>query len=157
MPVDPLSPEATVTCLSDVSAVSRKCDLDLAEEALRTFAGAVVPLDVVALHDDVTTDAARATFIERHVGVVAVFDAEDRALGAITWRELALSHDAVAVGEIVKPFGATFGEDAPLLHVLPALVGAGVAGVLTHDGDLVGVLAASDAVRWLARRAGFDV
>ncbi len=165
MPAAPDDAVAEVLCRRDLgeprasSSGLPRVQLDLVELALRTPVRDVVRPDVLAAHADVSIRAARALL--GGAEAILVVDAEARPRGVVRASTLASAdvEPEASLASVAMPLAGSVRDDTALVHTLAAL-GDGdgaVLPVVDDDGALLAVLTAADVVRWLAKRAGYEL
>lgn len=161
MPADRDAAGAEVVCKSEGNGdVARGAIVmrgaDVIEAALRTPVGVLVLKDVYATARSTALGAARTALLDQGLEGLPVIDDEARPIGIVTRSDLLREGAAATAGDAMSVCPPTYPDDAPLVHALPALSTVGsVALVVDRDERLIGMLAASDVVVWLARRAGY--
>lgn len=165
MPVAPDDAGAEVHCRPEVGetrVASRelsRMQLDLVELALRTPVRDVVRPVVLAARADLSVRAARALSLRSES--LLLVDADSRPEGVVRPSVLASADvdPEATLASVAAPLAGTVRDDTALVHTLAAL-GEGdgaVLPVVDDEGALLAVLTAADVVRWLAKRAGYDL
>jgi CBS domain-containing protein len=106
-----------------------------------------------------TAQAAGRRMAARNVGTLVIVDADERPVGIVTDRDLALrvvgmgrDPSLVLVGEVMTSDPVTVPGDAPVLTALERMRGLGVRRmpVVGPEGRLAGILSMDDVLEHLA-------
>lgn len=154
-----------VVCTPELGAAEQERErlrmrYDLGELALRVRVGEVMTRVVTCVTQDTAVEAVRAMLVESGATCAPVVSNDGALLGIITPGELLAAHGAGATASGVMS-RATLGipEDAPLAHAMATMAQAGVLAlpVLAGDGAVVGTVGALEALRFFARRWGYEI
>lgn len=119
--------------------------------------------NVVCVRSDLTLDAVTTLFLETSLSAVPVVDGEGHLLGFLGQDEVTLavqvngrSDRPLTVADILLPFALAVPETTSLTQAaaVMAFEGQQRLAVTSSEGVIVGVLAASDILYWLARADG---
>lgn len=119
--------------------------------------------NVVCVRPDLTLDAVSALFLETSLAALPVVDAEGRLLGFLGQDEVTLAVQVtgrtprpLTVADVLLPFAIAVPETTSLTQAaaVMAFEGQQRLAVTSTAGAVVGVLAASDVLYWLARADG---
>jgi CBS domain-containing protein len=113
---------------------------------------------------DAPVEELCAFFADREVHGAPVVDREGKLIGVVSEADIVRRHasqDATAVkltvGDIMTKVAHALPESAPLAYAFGLLAASGVrqAPVVTDDGRVVGMITATDLIRWVARDLGY--
>jgi CBS domain-containing protein len=179
LPVHPGDAGAEVECAVQ-SAPSRGADL--AERAARMCVGELLERRLGVVTAETEWDTLEELLIDEGLGTLPVIDGRGKPIGVVTKADL-LRHarddgdrterapggldrgfhvdrtPRATAGEVMSPIVHAISERAPLSFALAALAMADVERipVVADSGEVVGMLAARDAVRWIAQELGYVV
>jgi CBS domain-containing protein len=129
---------------------------------VRASVAEIMTRDVVCAHGALSLDAAMRIFAETGLRALPVIEADRVLLGFVTEVDVTLAVQSgraprtCTVSDVMSGFPLTLCESAsiPSAAALLATEGQDRLAVLGHGGRLVGVVAASDVLRWLAHIDG---
>lgn len=133
----------------------------------RTRVSEIMTRNVICVRPDLTLDAASALFVETGLRTVPVVDAAGSLIGflgaADVTMEVQLGEGGQApaphkrtVGDIMVPYAVAVPETASISSAaaVMAFEGQDRVAVVGRKGAVVGIVAASDVMYWLARADG---
>jgi CBS domain-containing protein len=165
--VAPRAANGMVECLAPGEPAPPR-RVDVAEAAIRVRLGDVVGAEVVCVRSDVDLDGIASLFVERKVRAVPVVD-DDRCLVGVA-SKTDLLRDLLAppadlegppprrtVADIMSPVVHGLPEDAPVAYAISLMATESVheVPVVDREGRVVGMLTATDALRWVAQAMGY--
>jgi CBS domain-containing protein len=132
--------------------------------ASRAAVTSVMARNVACVRPGVTLEELGAFFADRVMTDAPVVAADGRLLGMVSradvdrerGRGLTPGHEVTAAG-VMKPVPFTLRETAPITQVaaLMAYQGAQRLPVVSNEDVVVGIVSATDLLRWLARADGY--
>jgi len=132
--------------------------------AADTPVSAVMTRDVTCVAADDAVDALEEILLTRGISGAPVVDELGRPVGMVSKTDLVASHYAslkagTTVGDIMMPgpFCLATTESIAKAAGLMAFEGVHRVAVVGEDGRVVGIIAALDILRWLARESGFPI
>jgi len=181
LPADPTRADAAVACRSPGDNLYPKSDVT--ERAARTELGRLVRRRVVCVEANASWETLEALLLDDGVDAVVVVDRETRPIGIVSKSDMMRrARDAVSeideavtaameaglhldarpqgtAGDVMTLLVHTLPEDAPLSFAvaLLALEDIEQIPVVSATGEVVGLLAARDVVRWFAQQMGYVV
>jgi CBS-domain-containing membrane protein len=129
---------------------------------MRTNVGDVMSRRVTCVAPDASWTSIEELLLEHDNEALVVTDDLSRPLGLVSktdlLRGLHVDDARGSANEIMTPVANAILETAPLSFALAALGQKRVerAPVVRADGAIVGMLSATDAVRWMAREFGYE-
>lgn len=118
--------------------------------------------NIVCVRATLTLDAVVALFVETGLKAVPVVDEESKVIGMLeesNVHQAILAGDATAraVGDIMLPMSFVIRESVSAAQAAGLMVYEGVqrVPVVSCDGQIIGILSASDIMYWLARADGY--
>jgi CBS domain-containing protein len=142
--------------------------VDLREAATVATTGEVMSRAHANVEVDATVEELCAFFADRQVHAAPVVDGEGKLIGVVSEADIVRSHvsrDAAAtqaggpvtVGDIMTKVADALPESAPLAYAFGLLAACGLrqAPVVTDDGRVLGMITATDLLRWVARDLGY--
>lgn len=126
---------------------------------------ALMTRNIVCVRPDLSLDAAAALFIETGLSAVPVVDAQAKLIGFVSESDIMLAAQVSpsgssgvphTVGDIMLPYALALPETTSITRAaaVMAFEGQHRVAVVARDGQVVGVLSASDIMYWLARADG---
>ncbi|MFO0668392.1 MAG: CBS domain-containing protein [Polyangiaceae bacterium] len=154
-----------VVCTPELSDSDRdrerlRMRFDLSELALRVRVGEVMTRVVTCVTPTTAVEAVRAMLVESGATCAPVVSADGALLGIITPSELLPAARAGATaGDVMSRATLGIPEDAPLAHAMATMAQAAVLAlpVLAGDGAVVGTIGSIEALRFFARRWGYEI
>lgn len=153
----------------------------LRDAAERTPVSSVMTNDVVCVHEDVSLESLTSLLVERSISGLPVVDQDSRAVGIVSKTDLVRyqreqhDHDGTGhagenaleqaccsarlgmstVSEIMTPVALTVPEEASIASATAVMAARAIHRLPVVDdfGRVVGVLAATDIVDWVAQGA----
>lgn len=116
--------------------------------------------NVVCVRPDLSLDAVSTLFLETSLAAIPVVDDVGRLLGFVSQDEVMLAAQVaqrpMTVGDVLLPFAIAVPETTSVTQAaaVMAFEGQHRLAVTSTDGAVIGVLAASDVLYWLARADG---
>jgi CBS domain-containing protein len=142
--------------------------VDIREAATVASTGEVMSRGHANVEVDATVEEVCAFFADRKVHAAPVVDMEGKLIGVVSEADIVRWHaspDAaqlapgaqVTVGDIMTKVAHALPESAPLAYAFGLLAAGGLrqAPVVTDDGRVVGMITATDLIRWVARDLGY--
>lgn len=159
-PASLTDPHAAIRCR--ISTFPPALTADSGEKAIRTRVGEVMQQKVVCVREDADMDMLGRLLAEDGLDAVPVVDAKGHPKGIVCKTDLLRAlrdKDELTAEGVMTPIVHALHEGAPLSFALAMLAIEDIEQVpiVSKDGVVVGVLAARDAVRWLARALGYAV
>jgi CBS domain-containing protein len=132
--------------------------MDLAEAGARRPIHEVIRPVTLCVAAETPIADARRLLLERNVRVLPVVDSALRVVGILSRSDLMGGPNHVRVSEIMTPRVHTIEEHAPVAHAIALMAAEDISEVpvVTHDGQIVGVWHALDAMRWTAEQLGYS-
>jgi CBS domain-containing protein len=181
MPATLTHAEPVVTCFAP-AAVDRERG-DIVERAARTSLGELIRRRFACVRANAGWETLESLLLDENIDAVPVIDEQDRPIGIVSKSDLLRRardgaddldgsaatdvdedlhvdlHPHATAAEVMTPVVHTLPEDAPLSFAvaLLALEDIDQIPVVSSDGEVVGLLAARDAVRWFAQQMGYVV
>jgi CBS domain-containing protein len=177
--LDSLTSQA-VHCSPPVLPPERDARADLRERAVRARVGDLVSTQVVCARSDTSVEEATSLLVEHDLRCLPIVDAAHKLVGIVTRADLLRQRfmdvdcetrgpghqergfhvQEIASGlvtEVMTPRVHALPEDAPLAYAVALMAADEVheVPVVTHDGAVVGILTALDALHWLAEELGY--
>jgi CBS-domain-containing membrane protein len=139
--------------------------VDVAEAAVRVRLGNVVGVDTTCVRTDVKLDAVADLLVDSGLRAVLVVDEQRRVVGMVSTTDLlrkrgsGRSRRSMKVADVMTPVVHGLPEDAPVAYAisLMALEGLHEVPIVDSKSQLIGVLTATDALRWVAQAVGYVV
>jgi len=169
MPGNPATAGAAVACRSPRTYEGGP-RADVAERAARTRLGQLLRRRIACVDAAATWDTLEALLLDDAVDAIPVVDAESRPVGIVSKSdmmrrardrvsEIDASGTQATAADVMTPLVHTLPEDAPLSFAvaLLALENIEQIPVVSEAGEVVGLLAARDVVRWFAQQMGYVV
>lgn len=170
--------ESSVTCHS-VGALVPK-DADLVERSARVVLSELSRRRFACVRADTGWETLESLLLDEGMDALSVVDADGKPIGIVSKTDLLRcardgveevtsselphamhvdTHPDVTAGEIMTPVVHALPEDAPLSFAVALIAMENVEQVpiVSKTGEVVGLFAARDAVRWLAREMGYVV
>jgi CBS domain-containing protein len=131
--------------------------LSAAYPAVRAPIAAILGRHVAAVRASVPRAALARFFTERGIADAPVVTAEGRLLGVVSRDDVARGANGATAGELMTRLPFTLRESAPIVQAAAVMAYESAARVPVVDDDdvVVGVLSASDLLRWIARQDGY--
>jgi CBS domain-containing protein len=177
VPADPLHGDAAVRCNVEKAPAHKH---DAAERAMRTYVGEVMNRAVTCVAPDASWEVLEELLLDQDNDALVVTDRLKRPLGIVSKSDLLrylrnepaggpqeadpsprgfhIETARAVASEIMTPVVHTLFETSPLSFAMAALGQKRVeqALVVRVDGSIVGMISATDAVRWMAEQFGYD-
>ena len=166
-----VSTTAGVSCSMDTLELERppapraSRRVDLREAAAVASATEVMGRAQVSVTADATLTAVHALLKEKGAHAAPVVDAEGKLIGVVTEGDIdrfqassGAGHQAqVTAGAIMTKVAHALPEGAPLAYAFGLLAACGLreAPVVKEDGQVIGMVTATDLLRWVARDLGY--
>jgi CBS-domain-containing membrane protein len=131
---------------------------DLRERAVRARVADLVSSQVVCARSDTSVEDATSLLVERGLRCLPIVDDARKLVGIVTRGDLLRQQMATGlVTEVMTPRVHALPEDAPLAYAVALMAADQVheVPIVTHDGDVVGILTALDALHWMAEELGY--
>jgi CBS domain-containing protein len=166
-----------VRCLMDKQVAHKR---DAAELAIRTYVGEIMRRQVTCVKGDATWETLEDLLLDEDNDAIVVVDALSRPTGIVSKSDLLrylrneppndpaprgmlergfhLESPKAVAQEIMTPVVQTLFETAPLSFAVAVLAQKGVeqAPVVAVDGAVIGMIAATDVVGWMAHQLGYE-
>lgn len=132
---------------------------ELSELALRIQVGELMSRAVTCVHPDAALEDVRRVLAETGGNCAPVVNDDGALVGIVTPRDLLTTPSAATAADVMSRVTLGIPEDAPLAHAMATMAQAGVLAlpVLAGDGAVVGTIGALDALRFFAKRWGYEV
>jgi CBS domain-containing protein len=170
--------ESSVTCHGVGPLTSR--DADLVERSARVPLAELGRRKFACVRPDTGWETMEALLLDDGMGALPVVDEDGRPMGIVSKSDLMRwardgtdevtatelphathvdTHPNATAGDIMTPVVHALPEDAPLSFAIALLAMENVdqVPILSEQGEVVGLFAARDAVRWLAQELGYVV
>lgn len=149
-----------ITCQSEAPAppsASPDRKADFAEAAARTQLHEVVSPVTLCVASTTPVSKVRALLLARELDAVPVVDQEMRVLGLVTRGDLLIASLDWPVEAITRAELHALPEHAPITYAIALMAFEKVnhIPVISEEGELVGTLNATEALRWTAERMGY--
>lgn len=130
---------------------------DFAETAARRALHEVVPPTTVCIAPDTTLADVRRAFVEHGLRALPVVDDELRLLGIVSLEDVVAASEAALARDVMPSSIHALPENAPVGHAIALMAFENVnhVAVVTDEGEIVGLLNATDALRWTAEQMGY--
>ncbi|HEY6879052.1 MAG TPA: CBS domain-containing protein [Polyangiales bacterium] len=126
----------------------------------RTAVADLMTRNVVCVRPELSLDAVTTLFLETSLAAIPVVDDVGRLLGFVGQEEVTLAAQvaqrSMTVGDVLMPFAIAVPETTSVTQAaaVMAFEGQHRLAVTSTAGAVIGVLAASDILYWLARADG---
>jgi CBS-domain-containing membrane protein len=138
--------------------------VDVAEASVRVRLGDVIGTDTMCVRGTVTVDQVTTLLVETRLRAVPVVDENRRLLGIVSKTDvLRAGYSAEArertVSEIMTPVVHGLPEDAPVAYAISLMAFEGLheVPVVDAEGRVIGMMTATDALRWVAQALGYVI
>ena len=119
--------------------------------------------NVLCVRPSLSLDALLLLFVEKHLKAAPVVDERDHVLGTVSECDALLevqsgrSSGTACVRDVMMPNALVIPEGTSLTRAAAIMAFEGVSSlvVVSPEGEVVGVLAASDILHWLGRADGY--
>ena len=162
--VDPDGKHGTVHCHVDEPPLLPNGRVDVAEAAVRVRLGDVLGIDTTCVRSDVEIETITNLLVESGVRAVPVVDEARRLVGIVSKSDLLRRRGTgkgrtKVAGDIMTPIVHGLPEDAPVAYAisLMALEGLHEVPVVDSHGHVIGMVTATDVLRWVAKSLGYVV
>ncbi len=130
-----------------------------------TFVNAVMVRDVVCVARDLPISNLEDLLVQLGISGAPVTDDDGRPVGMISKTDLVAAHRRggltaeTRVGDLMMPMTFSVGTDETLAKTagLMAFEGLHRVPVVNRDGRVIGLVAALDVLRWMARESGYAI
>jgi CBS-domain-containing membrane protein len=142
--------------------------VDIREAATVASTGEVMSRGHANVEVDATVEELCSFFADRKVHAAPVVDMEGKLIGVVSESDIVRTHaspDAaqlapgsqLTVGDIMIKVAHALPESAPLAYAFGLLAAGDLrqAPVVQEDGRVVGMVTATDLIRWVARDLGY--
>jgi CBS domain-containing protein len=135
---------------------------DTREKAIRTPVGDLIERNLVCVRGDADMEMLGRLLAEDGLDAVPVVDAKGHPRGIVCKTDLLQAlrdRDDLTAENLMTPFVHALHEGAPLSFALAMLAAEDIEQVpiVSKDGIVVGLFAARDAVRWVAKELGYSI
>jgi CBS-domain-containing membrane protein len=159
MPANLDVPNASVACSAPIGE-RRPGDpsLDLREAMLRTTVGELLSGVTACVRPETALHVAVGLLSHHLTGALPVVDGEAKLVGILSKSDVVRGDlHGRAVADAMTPVVHALPEDAPLSFAVGLLAGQNLnqTPVVGHDGQVLGMFTANDALRWVARAIGY--
>ncbi len=130
----------------------------------RVSVASLMTRNIVCVRPDLSLDALSALFVETGLKAVPVLDAQARLIGFVSEAEMTLTIQSRragpdglrTVGDVMMPYALALPETASVTRAaaVMAFEGQQRLAIVSSEGQIVGVLSASDVMYWLAKADG---
>jgi CBS domain-containing protein len=159
--VDPDGKHGTVECHVD-EPVLPSGRVDVAEAAARVRLGDVLGVDTTCIRADVPIETITELLVESGLRAVPVVDEARRLVGIVSKSDLLRRRGAgkarkKTASEIMTPVVHGLPEEAPVAYAISLMAFEGLHEVPVVDSQsrVVGMITATDALRWVAKSLGY--
>ena len=161
--VDPDGKHGTVECHVDEPLMPNG-RVDVAEAAVRVRLGDVLGIDTTCVRGDVKIEALTELLVDNRLRAVPVVDEARRLVGIVSKSDLlrrrgmGKARTRIA-SDIMTPIVHGLPEDAPVAYAisLMALEGLHEVPIVDSHSHVIGMITATDALRWVAKSLGYVV
>jgi len=136
--------------------------VDLAEAAVRVRLGDLVGIDTTCVKGALEIDALTELFVEGGLRAAPVVDDNRRLIGIVSKTDLLAARGdgepcSKTVAEIMTPLVHGLPEDAPAAYAISLMAFEGLheVPIVDHQSRVIGMFAATDALRWVAQALGY--
>jgi CBS domain-containing protein len=161
--VDPDGKHGTVECLVGEELAPRG-RVDVAEAAVRVRLGDVIGIDTTCVRGDVKIGVLREALMGTALRAVPVVDDRRHLLGIVSTTDLLRERGKgktrpKTVAEVMTPVVHGLPEDAPVAYAisLMGLEGLHQVPIVDSHDQVIGMITATDALRWVAQALGYVV
>jgi CBS domain-containing protein len=160
--VDVDGKSGTVECVGPEEP-PRRARVDVAEAAVRARLGDLVGLETTCVRSDIRLEAVAELLLARNLRAVPVVDEARHLLGIVSKTELLRRPQSRrrprTIVEIMSPVAHGLPEDAPVAFAISLMASEGLHEVPVVDArsQLIGMLSATDALRWVAQALGYAI
>ena len=155
--VDPDGTHAAVECVAgDEARPSGR--VDVAEAAVRVRVGDVMHTDTTCVRSDVVLDEIKKLVVDGGLRAVPVVDEGRRLVGIVSKTDLLRARsDAKRVADVMTPIVHGLPDDAPVAYAISLMAFEQLHEVPVVDADshVIGMITATDALRWVAKALGY--
>jgi CBS domain-containing membrane protein len=142
--------------------------VDVAEAAVRARAFDLLGLETTSVREEVAVEPLAELLLSRNLEAIAVVDAARHVTGLVTKASLLRASRASAgksrraprrAGDVAAPVSHHIPENASVAYAISLMASEDLHEVPVVDAEnrLVGMLTATDTLRWVARSLGFDI
>jgi len=161
--VDPDGKHGTVECHVEEPLLPNG-RVDVAEAAVRMRLGDMLGLDTTCVRSDVKIETVADLLVENGLRAVPVVDEARRLVGIVSKSDLLRRRGAgktrtKVVSDIMTPIVHGLPEDAPVAYAISLMAFEGLHEVPVVDSHsrVIGMVTATDALRWVAKSLGYVV
>jgi len=155
--VDPDGTHASVECIArDEPRPNGR--VDVAEAAVRVRVGDVMHTDTTCVRSDVVLDEIKKLVVDGGLRAVPVVDEGRRLVGIVSKTDLLRARsDAKRVADVMTPIVHGLPDDAPVAYAISLMAFEQLHEVPVVDADshVIGMITATDALRWVAKALGY--
>jgi CBS domain-containing protein len=162
--VDPDGKNGTVECLVGDEAVMPRVRVDVAEAAVRVRLGDVLGIETTCVRADVSAKAVAELLVSQGLRAVPVVDEARRLIGIVSKTDVLRKNASRTrrphrVADIMTPLVHGLPEDAPVAYAISLMAFEGLHEVPIVDGkgQVIGMVTATEALRWVAQALGYVV
>ncbi len=162
--VDPDGKHGSVECHVDEPPLLPNGRVDVAEAAVRVRLGDVLGVDTTCVRSDVKIETITELFIDNGLRAVPVVDETRRLVGIVSKSDLLRRRGTgkartKIASDVMTPIVHGLPEDAPVAYAisLMALQGLHEVPVVDAQSRVIGMITATDALRWVAKSLGYVV
>ena len=162
--VDPDGKHGSVACHVGDDATMPRVRVDVAEAAVRVRLGDVLGIETTCVRADLKVTAATELLLGQKLRAVPVVDENRRLIGIVSKTDLlskkkSTRRKPAIVSDIMTPLVHGLPEDAPVAYAISLMAFEGLHEVPIVDGrgHVIGMITATDALRWVAGALGYVV
>lgn len=161
--VAPDAKSGAVECEAGEAAPVRRPRMDVAEAAARDRLGDVLGIETTCVRGNMRVQAVADLLVGQRLRAVPVVDAARRLVGIVSKTDLlkksASRRRPHTVTEIMTPLVHGLPEDAPVAYAISLMAFEGLCEVpvVDADGRVIGMITATEALRWVAQALGYVV
>jgi len=162
--VDPDGKHGAVECLAGEDHHLPHGRVDVAEAAVRVRLGDVLGVDTTCVRSDVKIEAVIDLLLDDGIRAVPVVDESRRLMGIVSKTDLLRPRGTgkkktKVVADIMTSVVHGLPEDAPVAYAISLMAFEGLheVPVVDQESHVIGMITATDALRWVAKSLGYVV
>jgi CBS domain-containing protein len=160
--VEPDGKRGAVECLAGNDAIMPRGRVDVAEAAIRVRVGDILGVETTCVRSDLSADAVAELLVTKALRAVPVVDDTRRLIGIVSKTDIlgkSRRRRPRTVADIMTPVVHGLPEDAPVAYAISLMAFEGLHEVPIVDGkgQVIGMITATEALRWVAQALGYVV
>jgi CBS domain-containing protein len=162
--VDPDGKHGAVECLAGSDHGLPHGRVDVAEAAVRVRLGDVLGLDTTCVRSDVKIETVIDLLLDDGIRALPVVDETRRLVGIVSKTDLLRPRGTgdsktKVVADIMTSVVHGLPEDAPVAYAISLMAFEGLheVPVVDQESHVIGMVTATDALRWVAKALGYVV